>query len=182
MKLADDVTLKQAIDHYAVLLNRPAWLDGGRLDLQVRVWSGLVDYYGEDQPGAVNINDFRQAIIAGLTERDSRDVLPSRIVQDAVGYAYARAEAARLRMWYAPEHTIFNEEVALTSALNAAELDLAARGAALAAFRRAVRAAITELIESGLNPNEVSDTIARIKDREQYIVDQVTSHSAALLA
>lgn len=184
MKFAKDGTLKDAIEHYAVLFNRPAWLDPDRLDLQVRVWWGLVEHYGEDQPGAVSIKDFRQAMVAptGAGERDSREVLPAGIVRDAVGYAAARAEAARLRMWYAPEQTIYNEETWLRSALDAADGDVSARTEALAAFQRSLRTAITQLVESGLNPNDVSTTIARIKDRERQVVELVASRTAAITA
>lgn len=79
--ISEESYIASAIQSYAVMLNRPAWLDESRLAMQIGVWRRLI----QRQPGRGTVTDEHFEIaIAGLVEQNrALDVLPSHIVAEA---------------------------------------------------------------------------------------------------
>lgn len=178
MKLKTDDTIDTALRHYAVLLNRPSWLDPGRLEVQRDVWLSLIHRLGGDREGAVTIDDFDSAILTGLSGRDVHEVVPARIIAEAVGYAALRAEAAQEVMRLAPELRIYDEQVRL-SRITGRAADVADVDAAVSAFWVAIGAKIKVLETSGYPRSVIDPLIEAINlQAEDLVTDTVRAVTA----
>jgi len=69
----NDRGIASAINIYAVMLDRPAWLDPARMEAQMAVWSKLAG-------GPLSDDDVVEAIQTLLANGERRDVLPSSVV------------------------------------------------------------------------------------------------------
>jgi hypothetical protein len=80
----NDRGIASAINIYAVMLDRPAWLDPARMEAQMAVWSKLAG-------GPLSDDDVVEAIQTLLANGERRDVLPSSVVGLAKQIAAERA-------------------------------------------------------------------------------------------
>lgn len=177
MKLKTDDTIDTALQHYAVLLNRPGWLDPGRLEVQRDVWLSLIHRLGGDREGAVTVDDFDSAILTGLSGRDVHEVVPARIIAEAVGYAALRAEAAQQVIRLAPELRIYDEQVRLSRITSRAGSDA---DEAISAFWVAIGAKIKVLETSGYPRSVIDPLIEAINlQAEDLVADTVRAVTAA---
>lgn len=174
MNFASEATLPSAIERYAVYLNRPVWLDQARMEVQAQAWRSLVRYYGSDHAGSLTTADFEQAILINLASRPGIEVLPPRIVQDACGYATARASTARYIVGLDRALTIYDETVQLEIAIDAAD-DAEAVAAALARFRAATQSKVTLLNSSGLAIGTVVEVVRWIYDQTEVVAARVVA-------
>lgn len=86
---------REAIQSYAVLLNRVGWLAPERLDVQARVWTRLIEAEAGDD--VISLQDFEQAITDMLVSRrgDHSSILPFDVIATAASIARDRAQRVR---------------------------------------------------------------------------------------
>ena len=180
-------TLQQAIEDCAIFLDRPFWFDNSRLERQVEAWQRLVNQYADNRVGMLTSEDFQRAVTIGLATHDAREVLPSRIVQDAVGYAVARTAAAQQVIWNAdfPQSVLYEARnrlsgnVATADATPPDELPPADHkfATARARFIKDADEIISDLKTSGLDHAEVDRVVTIITARRAEVLDKLATHA-----
>lgn len=83
--IADVTVIREAIQSYAVILNRPQWLDETRMLMQVAVWDRLVNAHRDR--GTVGLHHFERAITQLTAEQRALDITVAQIVTRACSYA-----------------------------------------------------------------------------------------------
>ncbi len=89
----DTLVIDQSVQAYAVMLNRPSWLDPARKDLQRKVWQHLI---AGTKHGRIIVDDVMTAIKAMMLTTSPQDILPSAIIEHAADMGARRARRVDL--------------------------------------------------------------------------------------
>lgn len=158
-------TLAQALASYAVMLNRPQWLDPARLLLQEQVWTRMVDRC----PGRaeIRIEDFERSIEEQLVDTPPHAVTPPGIVEAAAAFAEQRRYLAdRMVDEFAAGTLMFSE----VSKLNSTGDRLA--------FNQFADQAINALIRSGRPVDQIEELIQAIESTSDATLDRLDAMEA----
>jgi hypothetical protein len=153
-------TLIDALASYAVLLNRPQWLDPAKSLLQEQVWSRMIQR--ADGVGEIRLDDFERAIEEHLDGNQPHTVTPSHVVNRAAELARHRTVLAdRMAAEHAAGNLLFSETSQLAVSGDVAQFD------------RSVREAVRAVVQSG-RPNEEIERLVDAIESTQVMVTAAT--------
>lgn len=155
----EDSTLDAAIQRYAMLLNRPAWSDPGRAELQREVWTEVINDVAKGAVGKVTLNDLRSAMTALIrSSKSPLDIMPSTIIEAAVKTARERAVEMRRTIDNDPEMLLYEATCKYRSRVMRGE----PRDKCDIHLRIDADELAQQLSDSGHDPSEVAATIAGV--------------------
>jgi hypothetical protein len=168
--ITDSDTIQRAIEAYAVMLNRPQWLDESRLLMQETVWQRLV----KAQPGhgTVTVDHVIAAIETLLRSTKPIDVTVPAIIEAAC--FLCRSENDQVARMYAAW------EAGQPILLAASSRAMALGAAGLDELRRSAAEAAQLIAESVLDGHEVEQMLDQI-DAERRQTEQAITATAGEL-
>lgn len=181
----DPSVIDTAVAHYAVLLNRPTWLNPDHRELQRTVWLDLVDLFSAGRVGKLHVDDFAAAVVGliGDGSTSAQSVLPSVIVTNACQFAANRGALARERIDQTDELLIYTETARFADELTRARGNgPAAVAAAIARYREDVEAVRALLIDSGYDDDVINPRLSKIDDLESTTLELATALGRVPLA